>query len=68
LSFSLLSDPEIAEFCQGDPPMISPFFSYQDGKPSFGLSSFGYDIRLGKRFLVPLGGANAGGAGSTIAI
>ena len=39
--------------------MIHPFVPRQEGKPSYGLGSFGYDIRLGKRFLVPLGGVNA---------
>lgn len=57
--FSLLSDREIAELCQGERPMITPFVPRQEGKPSYGLSSFGYDIRLGRRFLVPLGGVNA---------
>lgn len=57
--FSLLSDREIMELCQGEHPMISPFVPRQEGKPSYGLSSFGYDIRLGRRFLVPLGGMNA---------
>jgi dCTP deaminase len=47
------------ELCQGEHPMISPFVPRQEGKPSYGLSSFGYDIRLGRRFLVPLGGVNA---------
>jgi dCTP deaminase len=39
--------------------MVKPFLPYQEGKPSYGLGSFGYDIRLGRRFLVPLGGVNA---------
>ncbi len=47
------------ELCQGERPMIAPFVPRQEGKPSYGLSSFGYDIRLGRRFLVPLGGVNA---------
>jgi len=57
--FSLLSDREIPELCQGERPMISPVVPRQEGGPSYGLSSFGYDIRLGRRFLVPLGGVNA---------
>ncbi|MCX7843996.1 MAG: dCTP deaminase [Candidatus Bipolaricaulota bacterium] len=57
--FSLLSDREILALCQGERPMITPFVPRQEGKPSYGLSSFGYDIRLGRRFLVPLGGVNA---------
>ncbi len=56
---SLLSDREIAALCQGERPMITPFLPRQEGKPSYGLSSFGYDIRLGRKFLVPLGGVNA---------
>jgi len=59
MSFSILSDREIAALCQGERPMIEPFIPYQAGKPSWGLGSFGYDIRLGKKFLVPLGGVNA---------
>jgi len=59
MSFSLLSDREIAALCQGETPMIKPFIPRQQGKPSYGLGSFGYDIRLGKKFLVPLGGVNA---------
>jgi len=55
----ILSDIEIAALCQGERPMIEPFIPYQTGKPSCGLGSYGYDIRLGKKFLVPLGGVNA---------
>jgi len=58
-SRGILSDTEIALFCQGDKPMIDPFVPEQRGKPSYGLGSYGYDIRLGKKFLVPLGGVNA---------
>lgn len=54
-----LSDREILALCSGPRPMIAPFVPRQEGKPSYGLSSFGYDIRLGSRFLVPLGGVNA---------
>jgi len=59
MSFSLLSDSEIIALCSGDNAMITPFESRQAGRPTYGLSSFGYDIRLGERFLVPLGGVNA---------
>ncbi|MCX6098876.1 MAG: dCTP deaminase, partial [Candidatus Bipolaricaulota bacterium] len=38
--------------------MLSPFVSRQEGKPSYGLGSFGYDLRLGRRILVPLGGVD----------
>jgi dCTP deaminase len=58
-SVGVLSDREIVALCRGDAPMISPFIDRQEGKPSYGLGSFGYDLRLGKRFLVPLGGINA---------
>ncbi|QAA77187.1 MAG: Deoxycytidine triphosphate deaminase [Candidatus Bipolaricaulis sibiricus] len=54
-----LSDREITMLCAGPRPMLSPFVPHQEGKPSYGLSSFGYDLRLGTRFLVPLGGVNA---------
>ena len=49
---TLLSDREIKELCQGDRPMLSPFTAKQirqipAGKAiSFGLSSYGYDLRL----------------------
>jgi dCTP deaminase len=48
-----LSDREIMMLCAGPRPMLSPFIPRQEGKPSYGLSSFGYDIRLGSQFLVP---------------
>ena len=53
----LLSDREIAALCSGERPLIEPFVPRQAGKPSYGLGSFGYDIRLGKRFLAPVEGA-----------
>ena len=55
----VLSDHEIRALCEGDDPMLIPFLGTQEGKPSYGLGSFGYDLRLGNRFLVPLGGVNA---------
>ena len=55
----LLADREIARLCATDRPMLSPFVPQQEGRPSYGLGSFGYDLRLGRRFLVPLGGLNA---------
>ena len=33
-------------------PMLTPFIGTQKGKPSYGLGSFGYDLRLGSNFLV----------------
>ena len=56
---SILNDVQIAALCEGERPMLHPFCPKQEGKPSYGLGSFGYDLRLGKRFLVPLGGVNA---------
>jgi len=56
---TILADHEIRSLCLASPSMIDPFVNLQAGKPSYGLSSFGYDIRLGSRFLVPLGGVNA---------
>lgn len=56
---TVLCDREIAELCQGDHPMISPFLPeqdrfYPDGskKISAGLSSFGYDLRVGFEFKI----------------
>ena len=43
-----LSDKDITWLCMGSNPMISPFVAKQSGKPSFGLSSAGYDFRLGE--------------------
>ena len=47
-----LSDIDIKELCVGDRPMISPFSETQQGKPSFGLSSCGYDFKLGKNYYI----------------
>jgi len=55
----VLSDREIAALCRGNRPMLDPFIPRQQGRPSYGLGSFGYDLRLGSRILVPLGGVNA---------
>ena len=54
----ILNDREIKALCE-EGGMISPFVSKQEGKPSYGLGSFGYDMRLGSKFLVPIGGINA---------
>jgi len=54
----VLSDFEIQNRCEGDRPMIEPFLDHQvkeeDGKKviSFGLSSYGYDIRCGAEFKI----------------
>jgi len=47
-----LSDRDIAYLCIGDKPMIEPFVSTQAGRPSFGLSSAGYDFRLSDEYMV----------------
>lgn len=55
---SILCDYEIADRAEHD-GMIAPFVGHQvrevDGKPviSYGLSSYGYDIRLSNEFLQP---------------
>lgn len=48
----ILSDRQILELCKKG--MISPFISKQkrEGKISFGLSSFGYDIRVGNEYKI----------------
>jgi len=48
----ILQDLEILYLCQGNKPMLDPFIGVQAGKPSYGLGSFGYDLRLGPNFLV----------------
>lgn len=52
----ILADHQILSCCHGhgDKPMIDPCLPVQAGKPSYGLGSFGYDIRLGEKFLVPV--------------
>jgi dCTP deaminase len=54
----ILSDREIEALCSGCCPLLDPFVAQQSGKPSFGLGSFGYDIRLGRRVAVPSLGAD----------
>ena len=57
---TIKSDKWIKEQCDGsDHPMIAPFFAdsvskLSNGKkvPSFGLSSYGYDVRLGNDFKI----------------
>jgi dCTP deaminase len=58
MTHGILSDHEIAALCTDEHPMVDPFVPRQEGKPSYGLGSCGYDLRLGGRFLVPLGGMN----------
>lgn len=51
--WTILPDYAIRELCTGEHPMVSPFELIQKGRPTYGLGSFGYDIRLGWKFLVP---------------
>ncbi len=55
----VLNDREITALCTGPRPLLAPFIATQQGRPSYGLGSFGYDLRLGTKLLVPLGGVNA---------
>jgi dCTP deaminase len=57
-TYGILSDQEIAALCEVEPAMLSPFVARQEGKPSYGLGSFGYDLRLGRRLLVPVRGVD----------
>lgn len=52
---TVLTDLDIANLCQGDTPLVSPYVDYdlkreQTGKISWGVSSAGYDVRLGHDF------------------
>lgn len=51
---SVLSDSEIRKLCQDPDPMITPFSEgiYREGVISYGLSSSGYDVRLGGKIKV----------------
>lgn len=51
---SVLSDIEISRLSQGMNPMIHPFVDKQTNKGviSFGLSSYGYDMRVANQFQV----------------
>ena len=49
----ILNDVQIRELCENIyAPMLVPFVRDQRGKPSYGLDSFGFDLRLGNKFLV----------------
>jgi len=56
----ILNDKQITELCSGDQPMLDPFvpvltrnIELSEKKViSYGLSSFGYDVRLGYSFLM----------------
>jgi len=52
--WGILHDDEIKQLCNpdlNDRPMLDPFIAAQMGAPSYGLGSFGYDVRLGRRFM-----------------
>lgn len=57
---TILADWQITKLCEGNEPMISPFVDEQvriergSGKRiiSYGLSSFGYDVRLSNQFKI----------------
>lgn len=59
-----LSDKQIKELCSDDPqtsmiyPCVATDSRLEDGRlcPSYGLSSYGYDIRLGSKFFVSIPG------------
>lgn len=50
----ILCDREIKALCERQPPMIDPFFRTQirDRVISYGLSSYGYDIRVANEFQI----------------
>ena len=49
----ILNDRQIRGMCMfEESSMIQPFLQMQVGKPSYGLGSFGYDMRLGSKFLL----------------
>lgn len=64
--FGILSDFQIRQLClRSDNPMIVPFVDglvSDDGKPvlSYGLSSYGYDVRLADEFLLVVSNAPGG--------
>lgn len=58
---TILNDNQITSLCPSDPrkKMIDPFLDTQYDSPSFGLSSFGYDIRIGYQFKIFTNSRNA---------
>lgn len=50
----ILCDREIKTLCERQPPMIDPFVEAQvrGGAVSYGLSSYGYDIRVADEFQI----------------
>jgi dCTP deaminase len=53
-NLSILNDEEIEQLCTFGTPLLDPFVNKQvsDGVISYGLSSFGYDIRISSEFRV----------------
>ncbi len=56
---TVLADHQIQALCNGERPLIHPFNSEQvrlsqtgDKLVSYGLSSYGYDLRLGRKFKI----------------
>ena len=56
---TVLADHQIQALCNGERPLIHPFNSEQvrvsetgDKLVSYGLSSFGYDLRVGTKFKI----------------
>lgn len=55
---SILCDKSIDALCQGESPMITPYVPHQVREEngtkivSYGLSSFGYDVRLADQFKI----------------
>lgn len=51
MSYSLLNDREIRALCQGDEPMLFPFYERSVGVAiSHGVSSFGYDLMVADEY------------------
>lgn len=46
----VLADHEISKRCLQE-DLITPFVPHKTGNPSFGLSSYGYDLTLGQEFV-----------------
>lgn len=52
--WGVLNDEEIERLCNplfNIEPLLEPFVSRQEGCPSYGLGSYGYDLRLGQTFM-----------------
>jgi len=52
--WGVLNDEEIERLCDplfNSEPLLEPFVPRQEGCPSYGLGSYGYDLRLGRVFM-----------------